>query len=203
MIMETKRIILSVYALLTGALWVNAQESTHWQYNIYDYQYDMSIYFKLQKGEKDITDISDYEVAAFVGDECRGVAEIRTATAADNSTVEFGYLRIRSNQVEGESVSFRAYQSSTGKTLFGTNTMSFKNMDMIGMPSAPYTLTLSAKKGDANVDGIVNTYDIVEVVNYMMGKPSDQFEKDAADINEDGSVNTADIVMIVNDIISN
>ena len=52
--------------------------------------------------------------------------------------------------------------------------------------------------GDANDDGTVNAADIVEVVNYIMGHPSDKFNEANADANDDGSVNAADIVMIVN-----
>lgn len=201
--MRTKRIILSLYVLLTGTLLANAQEGIHWQCNIYDYQYDMTVYFTLQQGDEAITDYSDYEVAAFVGDECRGVAEIQTVTTADDSTVQYGYLRIRSNQTEGESVSFKVYQSSTGKTLIVTETMLFKNQDMTGLPSTPFTLTLpNTLKGDANGDGYVNAADIVEVVNYIMGYPSEKFDEILADANNDGTVNAADIVTIVNYIMA-
>ena len=57
--------------------------------------------------------------------------------------------------------------------------------------------------GDANDDGTVNAADIVEVVNYIMGNPSDGFNEAAADANGDGVVNAADIVMIVNIIMGN
>ena len=53
-------------------------------------------------------------------------------------------------------------------------------------------------EGDANGDGTVNAADIVEVVNYIMGHPSDKFNEGAADANGDGTVNAADIVTIVN-----
>ena len=55
--------------------------------------------------------------------------------------------------------------------------------------------------GDANSDGTVNAADIVEVVNYIMGNPSDKFVKNQADANEDGIVNVADIVIIVNEML--
>lgn len=55
-----------------------------------------------------------------------------------------------------------------------------------------------AVPGDANGDDTTNAADIVEVVNAIMGNPSDGFNKDAADVNGDGVVNAADIVQIVN-----
>ena len=47
-------------------------------------------------------------------------------------------------------------------------------------------------------DGNMNAADIVEVLNYIMGNPSDNFKKYAADVNGDGIVNAADIVAIAN-----
>ena len=54
------------------------------------------------------------------------------------------------------------------------------------------------EKGDVNVDGFVNAADILEVVKYIMDKPSNKINEMAADVNEDKSVNAADIVAIVN-----
>jgi hypothetical protein len=54
------------------------------------------------------------------------------------------------------------------------------------------------KKGDANGDGIVNSADIVEVINYIMGNKSNDFHISAADTNGDSMVNAADVVQIVN-----
>jgi hypothetical protein len=52
-------------------------------------------------------------------------------------------------------------------------------------------------KGDANGDGEVNVSDIVEIVNYIMGKPSVNFVQAAADLNGDGEINVTDIVKVV------
>mgnify|MGYP002523083944 CR=1 FL=1 len=51
--------------------------------------------------------------------------------------------------------------------------------------------------GDANGDGLVNVTDIVATVNFIMEKPSEGFNKEAADLNGDGVVNVTDIVMMV------
>lgn len=57
-------------------------------------------------------------------------------------------------------------------------------------------------RGDANGDGIVNASDIVEVVNYIIGRPSEKFIKDAADMNGDGDVNITDVDLIKNVIMT-
>ena len=63
--------------------------------------------------------------------------------------------------------------------------------------------THASIKGDANSDGSVDAADIVEVINYLKGSPSEKFDDSAADANDDTIVNTADIVKIVNIIMGN
>ncbi len=67
-------------------------------------------------------------------------------------------------------------------------------------PSNPGYFTYKAPPiimGDVNGDGVVNVTDIVATVNYIMEKPSDGFNKEAADLNGDGEINVTDIVMMV------
>jgi hypothetical protein len=56
--------------------------------------------------------------------------------------------------------------------------------------------------GDVNGDGVVNVTDIVATVNYIMEKPSDGFNKDAADLTGDGEINVTDIVKMVSIIMN-
>lgn len=65
----------------------------------------------------------------------------------------------------------------------------------------PFTLVRIA--GNVNDDNIVNDADIAELINYIIGKPSNIFNEDAADVNGDGVVNVADIVEIVKIIKAN
>jgi hypothetical protein len=55
--------------------------------------------------------------------------------------------------------------------------------------------------GNADGKGGVDANDVVAIVNYLMGKVSDGFNKDAADVNGDGKVDLADIVMLINKIL--
>lgn len=64
--------------------------------------------------------------------------------------------------------------------------------------SAPGYFTSYNQIGDCNGDKTVNATDIVEVVNYIMGKPTEAFIESAADLNGDGVVNAADVILIVN-----
>ena len=74
------------------------------------------------------------------------------------------------------------------------------------MPAHDITVTGTFEKniimGDVNGDGVVNVTDIVATVNYIMEKPSDGFNKEAADLNGDGEINVTDIVKMVTIIMS-
>jgi hypothetical protein len=127
--------------LLCLSLCTMAQGS-HWTVNIYDYQYDMTSYLLLRHNGEPITNYEDYELAAFVGDECRGVAEFQTVTLVDNTKRTYGYLRIRSNLAGEETVSFMGYQKSTGKVIKALETLTFKAMGLQGLPSNPFIINI-------------------------------------------------------------
>jgi hypothetical protein len=57
--------------------------------------------------------------------------------------------------------------------------------------------------GDAFEDGTVDTKDITAIVDFLMGKNPENFNKKNADANNDGTINAADIVEIVNIIKAN
>ena len=62
------------------------------------------------------------------------------------------------------------------------------------------TIQAGALPGDANGDGEITAADIVEIVNYMVGKQSADFNSGNADTNGDGKVNVADAIAISNSI---
>ena len=93
--MNTKYVRLLFSVVL--ALWASALSAqTHWTCDINAYQYDMTVYYNLQMNGTAIADWGNFEVAAFVGDECRGVGETMAAVV-NEQTVYYGYLRVRSN----------------------------------------------------------------------------------------------------------
>lgn len=52
-------------------------------------------------------------------------------------------------------------------------------------------------KGDANRDKVVDVADVVQIVNYILGRTPNVFAKRNADVNEDGEINVGDLVGIV------
>ena len=117
-----------------------AQE-THWQCNIYDFQYDMTVYLDVTVDGKAISDYSNYEVAAFCGEECRGIASLEEIP---NTEKKYYYLRIRSNQNEGKTISFKVYDKEKAKEYsIAENTITFSAQSMQGYPSSPVVLGLA------------------------------------------------------------
>lgn len=188
---------LRIFCCLVGILFsltvLHAQDS-HWSLNPYDYKYDMTVYARLTLDATEVTDFSNYEIAAFVGDECRGVGKVQT-----KDSYTWIYLRIRSNTASGEKISFRLYDKSTDRTLQlqAEQTISFSSQGMVGTPSTPVTLDKPAYTlGDVNEDGEINVTDIVAVRRIIAKSVSSSYNELAADVNQDGEINVTDIVSI-------
>lgn len=56
----------------------------------------------------------------------------------------------------------------------------------------------TVRKGDANNDKKVDSKDVTEVSNAIIGKPSANYNEKNADVNRDEKVNAADVVVITN-----
>ena len=108
----------------------------HWAYNANDYQYGMTAYITLHASDAEISDLADFEVAAFVDDECRGVSIIETAE--DGSS--YVYLRIRSNKQTGEDIRFKVYSKRLNYEFTPDYVVSFANISVVGFPSEPIVL---------------------------------------------------------------
>ena len=93
-----------------------------------------------------------------------------------------GELSIRANRAGGSVV-------VQARAIDGSDVVGTINIMVAAYSAGPIS-------GDANGDGKVNTADIMEMVNSMLGKPSDKFNMTAADANGDGQVNVADIVKV-------
>ena len=108
-----------------------------WTVNPYDFRYDMTVYAGLVQEGGMATDYTNYEVAAFVGDECRGVAEVQSQ--GDKTWL---YMRIRSNADAGETVTFKLYDKAESKEYAVNESVTFESQASVGMPSAPTELHL-------------------------------------------------------------
>ena len=112
------RFLLYLLCLVTSVLQVRAYDIS-WDFNPYAYQYDMTVYVSLSSIEdEEVTDQTKYQIAAFCGEECRGIAETKTANEH-----EYLYLRVRSNKAEGEAINFIIKNRTTGQTFKAAETL--------------------------------------------------------------------------------
>ena len=118
---------------------VTASAADTWSVNPSDYRYDMSLYLNVSFANGEKLDYTQYDVAVFVGDECRGVAEV---LPLPNGT-DCLYLRARSNSERGETMMFRYRNKSTGEVKVVEKVdFAFSSNGSLGMPSSPYEVKI-------------------------------------------------------------
>ena len=190
---KIRKLVCLAYMLAMAMVAYAQGNESKWTVNPYDYQYDMTIYAQLKIDNAVVSDYSNYEVGAFVGDECRGVAVV---DAKDNST--WLYIRVRSASASGEKISFKLFDKTEGKIKRIAETVDFESQGLEGMPSSPFDLT-SAKytPGDVNDDGSINIADVTSILSIMAGNQSDSLIREAADVNDDGAINVADVTSVL------
>jgi hypothetical protein len=106
--------------------------------------------------------------------------------------------------VDGEV--YKSYEIEEGKIITPEAAPTKEGYTFSGWSEIPETMpahdvTVTGRfvlTGDANGNDIVDEADKEEVINYIMGNPSEQIDMVAADANHDGKVNVADIVEITN-----
>lgn len=192
-VMNKLRTICCLISVLFSMTILHAQDS-QWSVNPYDYKYDMTVYAKVVYEGAEVSDYSNYEIGAFVGNECRGVGDVQT-----KDSYTWVYLRVRSNQASGEKLIFKLYDKSTGRTcvIKPSQVIAFSSQGMIGKPSSPVTLEKpSYTLGDVNEDGKISVMDIVAISQIMSGQVDSNYNNLAADVNVDGKISVMDIVSV-------
>lgn len=117
----------------------SADRTGPWTVDPAEYRYDMSLYFSVSLPEYE--NLEAYEIGAFIGDECRGLAE--KLDLPDNRHCLS--MRIRSNSTESEEVEFQVRNKVTGSVVLlkasDEEPFLFEPDGMIGLPSEPFVLT--------------------------------------------------------------
>ena len=145
-------------------------------------------------------------------------ARMPEGTALSMSQVKDGSYKfiavaMKTNNIAGTSGSIATIKVTADEDLAGGSLTGYfrkvklSKLDGTGKTYAEMSFPITVQNltpGDANGDGTVDATDLVDIVNYMMGKPTStgKFMFDAADVNGDNTVNAADIVIIVNTIMS-
>jgi hypothetical protein len=186
------------------ALWASALSAqAHWSFDYHQYQYDMTVYFELMESGSVVDNFDRYEVAAFVGEECRGIGKFETQTGSNGTTLSYGFLKVYSNAESGETVTFRIYDKSAQEE-FAVKDVSvpFVSSSAVGYPSDPLILAFeqSFKLGDVNGDGEITAQDaslVLQLVAKKIAPTADGIVYGAADVNDDGDVTAQDASLIL------
>lgn len=142
----TLAVIFCLFATVTTAV-----AGSHWTVNEKAFQYSMTVYAGLTVDGADLTteeQYSNYEIAAFVGSECRGVAKLQKK----NNNV-WQYLRVYSNKKSQEVVNFRVYDSYLNEEyLLGSDVaLGFQDLYVMGEPLVPFRLALTTVASNNSV----------------------------------------------------
>ena len=78
--------------------------------------------------------------------------------------------------------------------------MTYARID--GGMSAPGYFTRLLLMGDANDDGVIDMVDVVAMVNYILGTPSESFRTLAADVIPDGEIDVFDVTKLIGMILA-
>ena len=79
------------------------------------------------------------------------------------------------------------------------------NVDRKNLTQIDYTfdiVVMNVEMGDANGDGRINGLDVVDIVDYILGRPSEYFVFAASDLTGDGKVDGMDLVNMVSLVMS-
>ncbi|WP_406682778.1 hypothetical protein N1F78_08745 [Seonamhaeicola sp. MEBiC1930] len=115
-----KRIIINIIVFFFVGITVYGQEPT-WSVNENDFEYTMSFVAFLNVDGITLTSTND-KVAAFVGGECRGVANLIYVSNKDRY---YAYINVFSN-INGETLSFKVYDSTNDRVVDIAKTVNFE-----------------------------------------------------------------------------
>lgn len=130
-----KQLILIITAAVFSGL-VQAQPSG-WEVDAAAFEYSMTLTSVLRLGEVNLNEKDNY-LAAFVGDECRGVAKASFVESYDQYMY---FLTVFSNTFSGEDLVFKCYRASEGKVLEGFAGTQFEDGENIGTANAPVKIS--------------------------------------------------------------
>ncbi len=114
-------------------------DGVDWTLNARQFQYNMTITATVAL-PSEVTSSEHLVVAAFSGDEVRGLAQPQYIEALDQWLV---FLMVFSNEVRGDDVVFKAYDPASDAVLAIEETLTFAADEVLGGVGAPYRLRVS------------------------------------------------------------
>lgn len=181
------------FLFMLCAIHANAEDKgMHWQMNGENYRYDMTLYLLVQANEQTMINLENYEVAAFCGDECRGVMKQMSYKGVD-----FGYMRVYSNAKTGDTYQLKLYNKiSEQEITLSHEGISFSEDALLGTPVEARVSSYSFQKGDTTGSGTIDLVD-VETLRVLVLDAEMLYE---GDMNSDGDLSIGDITRLINNL---
>lgn len=125
-----------------------------WSVVSHNFEFSMTITGKVAIDGQISMDEGD-KIAVFVGEECRGVTNVRYDPGLNGY---FIYLMVYGNKM-GEILTFSVYDASRDKILVVKNTLSFNVNNIVGSPDEPYLFNANSLTPSADISNPeINVY---------------------------------------------
>lgn len=169
------------------------------------WKYDMTVIAVVTYNNgSPVADQSNYEIGAFVGEECRGVADGATDDLVSVGPNKVFYLRVRSENASGENITFKVWDKEGKSEISGLTfePVTFDSDAIVGEPGTPFALKRNVPApyimGDANGDGKVTMNDVsLAITAFLEMSLPPEFNKQAADMNGDNAITMNDVSLII------
>ncbi|MGC6480490.1 MAG: hypothetical protein ACON42_08940 [Flavobacteriaceae bacterium] len=139
-----RRFFFGLSILIQSILWGQAPT---WSVDESLFEYSMTFIARINIGGQTLTSASDI-VGAFVGTECRGVANPTYISASDNYYV---YLTLFSN-TPGETMTFKVYKADTNEEITISRTVDFEANQHVGSRFQSYVVAEPPLRSGANLN---------------------------------------------------
>lgn len=142
--------------LIFNSLCANSQKPS-WSVNPDNFQHSMTIVGEISINSAVSTDVND-QVAAFVGTECRGVANLAFFESNGKYLI---YLIVYGN-TESEKLEFKLYDASADVVYTPVTNLTFSGNTNLGSPDSPFAITNTTFENNAPVFSSSPTVTLVE-----------------------------------------
>lgn len=186
--MKDQKIYVLLFSLLFAPLvWGAGSNVSHWTFDPAEYAYDMNVHAALTFNGMDVEDYATFEVAAFCGNECRGIAK---ATVSQGK--KYYEFRVHSKKSQGDNITFKCYNQATGRELMVAESLLFDG-EQHGTLSRLFQLTATQPVTGIRLDKTSVTLNTTDTYTLIVNvDPIDASNKSVTWSSSDAAIATVD-----------
>ena len=186
--MKDQKIYALLFSLLFAPLvWGAGSNASHWTFDPAEYAYDMNVHAALMFNGMDVEDYAAFKVAAFCGNECRGIAK---ATVSQGK--KYYELRVYSKKPQADNITFKCYNQATGRELMVAESLLFDG-EQHGTLSRLFQLTATQPVTGIRLDKTAVTLNTTDTYTLVANvDPIDASNKSVTWNSSDAAIATVD-----------